>query len=1116
MKPPRLRLTAILATTAMATAGVITAPTATAATLPLVDDFEAALPAGNDPNGIPVGFYQATDPNSSTTFQRTTSPPAPVPGSAADNNVLGMDFTVQSFGVVVNAFTDPAATQWLTQDWSPYEGVQFWLYGSGNNTDLFIDVIDNRPVGSQQDNAERFSVGFKDTTAGWRLVQIPFDDLNRKDIGNGAPNDGLGLTEIHGWAFGTLATSGTQTYYIDDVSVYGVAPIRPATLGFGTTQTTVTEGQTASIPVKLSKAAETDVTARVRTTHTTAERGVDFEDVSTTVTIPAGQTIVNVDVPTTDNSTYQGERAVVLELDQVTGVDRGRPPVTRLLIQDDETPDPNLVDGFESEPELWTEPRNNTVERLVLNEGDRLARPGQEGRQSALSVTARGAKMSVERDFPIEQDWSSSDALSFWYYGRNTRKPVDIELVNPTRSATEGDPSSWRLVWADEFNGKRGTGPDPEIWTPELGDGTINGIPGWGNDELQYYTDSRDNAAMDGRGNLVITTRAVDQSDPAKAPICYYGACAYTSARLITQEKAEFAYGRIEARAKVPGGAGLWPAFWSLGTNIPTTPWPQAGEIDIMEFVGRNPTEIFGTIHGPGYSGGQSFGRSYDFGTPVPDDYHTYRVDWYEDRIVWAVDDIEYHEAIPADVDPNEWVFNHPFFLLLNVAVGGNFGGAVSPDTQFPAETKVDYVRVYQADRKPVSHTTRFVDDFSGWRQVTVPFEQFGAGLDTSSVIGLRLSTQVRPKTPVLIDELRLVCADTLTVTSAADSGEGSLRAATNAVCAGGTVEIDPALAGETVQLQSPLTLTKEVTIDGSGAPGLTLDGGGDSRVVEVAGGTSATITDLTLTNGYGYELAGGVLNNGDLTLERVTVTGNRVTTGGIDFWKGGGGIYSGENASLRLVDSTVSANTVEGGAGGGIYSFFNSTTTIERSTISGNTVNDVGGGLRLLGDATIRNSTISGNTSTGWHGGGLFVTDASSTFEHVTIANNTSPGGTAGGMFVGTFGAPVDVTWSSSVVAGNSGDQCVVFGGGAAVLTSTGGNVVADASCGAAVGNDQHGVDALLEPLADNGGPTLTHQLGAGSPAVDAATGSTQSVDQRGVSRPAGAARDAGAVEAR
>lgn len=130
-------------------------------------------------------------------------------------------------------------------------------------------------------------------------------------------------------------------------------------------------------------------------------------------------------------------------------------------------------------------------------------------------------------------------------------------------------------------------------------------------------------------------------------------------------------------------------------------------------------------------------------------------------------------------------------------------------------------------------------------------------------------------------------------------------------------------------------------------------------------------------------------------------MTGNRVTTDGVvDFWKGGAGIYTGDGGSLRLADSTVSDNVADGSAGGGIYSFFNTTTTIERSTISGNTAADVGGGLRLLGDATITNSTISGNTATGWHGGGLFGTDGSTTLEHVTVADNTAPGGLTGGLF--------------------------------------------------------------------------------------------------------------------
>ena len=283
--------------------------------------------------------------------------------------------------------------------------------------------------------------------------------------------------------------------------------------------------------------------------------------------------------------------------------------------------------------------------------------------------------------------------------------------------APDPGPSGWILRWADEFNGPAGMPPDPSRWEREIGDGTVNGIPGWGNSELQYYTDDAANAAMDGLGNLAISA---DEADGSLT--CYYGTCDYTSARLLTRNRAEFAYGRIEARIQVPGGIGLWPAFWSLGTNIGQVGWPQAGEIDFMEFVGREPFEIFGTIHGPGYSGGQSFGGIYTFGDPVADDFHTITVEWQPDQIFWYVDGILFHQATPADVAPNEWVFNNAFYLLMNVAVGGNFGGDVDPGTVFPQTMLVDYIRVYQGPDTAERFETVFVDNFSGWQEVVVPF----------------------------------------------------------------------------------------------------------------------------------------------------------------------------------------------------------------------------------------------------------------------------------------------------------------------------------------------------------------------------------------------------------
>jgi len=253
------------------------------------------------------------------------------------------------------------------------------------------------------------------------------------------------------------------------------------------------------------------------------------------------------------------------------------------------------------------------------------------------------------------------------------------------------DPSTWTLAWSDEFDGPAGTPPDAATWGYDLGDGSARGLEGWGNREREYYTDSTVNAATDGKGNLLITARVADGSLE-----CWYGRCEYTSARLLTKGLFEFQYGRLEARLKVPPGAGLWPAVWMLGASIDEVGWPKSGEIDVMEYLGRLPNEVLGTIHGPGYSGSSAFGKSMDLGAPLADDFHEFAVEWQPGRIAWSVDGVVYHEASPADVAPNEWVFDQPFFLILNVAVGGNLGGPIFPDTVFPASMAVDYVRLYQ------------------------------------------------------------------------------------------------------------------------------------------------------------------------------------------------------------------------------------------------------------------------------------------------------------------------------------------------------------------------------------------------------------------------------------
>lgn len=233
------------------------------------------------------------------------------------------------------------------------------------------------------------------------------------------------------------------------------------------------------------------------------------------------------------------------------------------------------------------------------------------------------------------------------------------------------------LIWSDEFEGAAGQAPDASVWNHETGD------HGWGNQELQNYTESRDNSALDGDGNLVIT--ALEEGD------------GYTSARITTQDNITAEYGRVEARIQVPTGQGVWPAFWMLGEEFPETPWPDSGEIDIMEHIGSEPGTVHGTIHGPGYSGGGGIGASYDHpdGGAFPDDFHVYAIEWSPEGITWFVDDVAFNTLTPADVGGNDWVFDQPFFMILNVAVGGEWPGYPDETTEFPQEMAIDYVRVY-------------------------------------------------------------------------------------------------------------------------------------------------------------------------------------------------------------------------------------------------------------------------------------------------------------------------------------------------------------------------------------------------------------------------------------
>ncbi|BBH64637.1 hydrolase [Actinoplanes sp. OR16] len=284
---------------------------------------------------------------------------------------------------------------------------------------------------------------------------------------------------------------------------------------------------------------------------------------------------------------------------------------------------------------------------------------------------------------------------------------VATTLAGALTLASHGDTAEAAIgpvTWSDEFNGAAGAPVDGSKWNFDIGGG------GFGNNELQYYTNSTGNVRQDGAGHLAITARKENPSNFQ----CWYGTCQYTSGRILTSGKFTQRYGRFEASIKIPKGQGIWPAFWMLGDNLGSVGWPQSGEIDIMENVGKEPNKVYGTVHGPGYSGGSAISGSRTLGAPLGDAYHSYAVEWSPNLIVWYLDGVEYHRVTPATLGGRAWVFDHPFYLILNVAVGGNWPGSPDASTSFPQTMLVDYVRA------------------SAWNEGTTPPPATGSALKSN------------------------------------------------------------------------------------------------------------------------------------------------------------------------------------------------------------------------------------------------------------------------------------------------------------------------------------------------------------------------------------------------
>ncbi len=689
----------------------------------VVDEFDDGVPAGVDGNANPVGFaiwggggYTAA----LTTTLVSASSPLTLPHQTGDNTVAQFDSTIPAggWGGFTHAFANAALDTWVSQDWSTYTGVTFWFYGTNSGGAVNFDIFDNRTTNG--DSCERWTTIFTDNFSGWQFFQIPFSSFARKDWQpGGAPNDGLTLTEVWAYALGFPAGVGAQTHYIDKVILYGNSgATEELEVGFSAADYAVTEGDAVTVTVSLNMVATEPVTVTYATEPGTATPDWDYTPVSGTLVFDPGETGQTFTLQTLEDPKYEGRETVELLLATATGAALGRDGAT-LNLNDDDPSDAGMIDDFDGGLTGFTTSGQITLTRETIAAGSALALPEQGPFENVLHVSYAipdDATGSFQHDI-APRDLSGFEALNFWYYGRNSGDAYTVQVLD-NRGPDPG-PSGWALAWSDEFSGTAGAAPNPDNWGYDLGGG------GWGNAEREYYTDRRENSALNGDGYLVIT--ATTENTATTPYECHYGACEYTSARLLTHNKFAFTYGRAEARLKLPYGQGIWPAFWTLGSNFDTADWPNCGEIDIMENIGREPNIVHGTVHGPNYSGGNGIGGGYTLTTALSEDFHVYAIEWEPDEIRWYVDDVHYFTVTRAQVEGagNTWVFDHPFFFIMNIAVGGYWPGYPDGTSTFPQTMEADYVRVYQAPDSAERFEASFRDTAEGWQQITLPFSQF-------------------------------------------------------------------------------------------------------------------------------------------------------------------------------------------------------------------------------------------------------------------------------------------------------------------------------------------------------------------------------------------------------
>jgi phosphoribosyl-AMP cyclohydrolase len=545
----------------------------------IVDDYSGSVAPLSNPFSTAIGFATWGSENGNVQLSTVSVPdsdPLALPGQSGAKSLLKVDYNIGSWGGFTHAFED--GNDWVSQDWSRYDGVSFWLYGKNTGGTIQTEIFDNQALGATGDSAERYYYRITDDYTGWQFFRIPFSAFQRRTDyqPNGAPGDGLNLTEVSGYAFGMPAK--TAVAYIADYGLYGDLAAKPLQLSVQSAAYAygANEGLPITVKVALNGASASPVTVDYAVTPVTAVAGINYSASNATgqLTFAPGETQKTVVVQTINDGKIKPVLTLKLTLSNPSGADLGWKEWATLGIFNINTPDPSIIDDFETglplASRLFSTPDESitfTWQEILASSPDAV--PGQFPSNYVLSGTYPSAS-SFTRLFATSLDLTSYNALRFWYKGSNSGQSVHVKLLD---GQPDPAPSAWTLAWSDEFDGAAGTAPNANNWNRDIGG------QGWGNNEWEYYTDSLDNAALDGSGKLVITAKPEDTATTSLQ--CAYGPaagspqpCAYTSARLLTKNKIDFAYGRVEAKIKIPYGQGIWPAFWMLGSDIDDVPGP--------------------------------------------------------------------------------------------------------------------------------------------------------------------------------------------------------------------------------------------------------------------------------------------------------------------------------------------------------------------------------------------------------------------------------------------------------------------------------------------------------------------------------------------------------------